>query len=79
MSVDQSIPPTDIENTKVFNYQGEVIVELHARTPTGEFEVVSYAFREDPADETTLQHPEIPSAHEEIIIEMLAETDYTLS
>jgi hypothetical protein len=35
-------------NTKLFDYKREVIVELHTRTTTGEFEVVSYTFTEGP-------------------------------
>lgn len=77
MSTDQSTLPSEIENTRVFDYQREVIVELHGRTASGEFEVVSYAFTEG-VEGTRLQHPEIPSPHEEIIREALAETDYTL-
>jgi hypothetical protein len=79
MGSEQSVSPAAIENTKVFEYRREVMVELHARTQAGEFEVVSYTFRTDPEDETTLQHPEIPSTHEEIVTEVLDETDYTLA
>lgn len=78
MSTEQSIPPADISNTRVFEYQREVIVELHGQTTAGEFEVVSYTRTEDPDNETRLKHPEIPSVHEEIVQEALAETDYTL-
>lgn len=79
MSTDQAIPPADISNTRVFDYEREVIVELHGRTTAGEFEVVSYAFTEDSDHENRLDHPEIPSAHEDLVQEALSERDYTLA
>lgn len=78
MSTEQSIHPADISNTKVFEYQQEVIVEIHGRTTAEEFEVVSYTFTADPDEEAELRHPEIPPVHEEVVQEALAETDYTL-
>lgn len=79
MSTDQPIPPADISNTRVFDYEREVIVELHGRTTAGEFEVVSYAFTEDSGHESRLKHPDIPPAHEGIVQEALAERDYMLA
>lgn len=77
MATNQPESSLDVSNTKVFDYRRELIVELHGRTPDGEFDVVSYAFREDP-EEDGLQAPEITAAHEDVVEEALAETDYSL-
>lgn len=79
MSTEEATPVFDVENTRVFNYRQELIVELHGHTPDGEFEAVSYAFGVDPDGEDGLRSPEIDTAHERFIREALAETDYTLS
>lgn len=81
MGTAQADPPLEVSNTKVFDYQREVIVELHGRTTSGEFEVVSYAFRQDPGGEAGLQPraTEIASAHEELVQEALAEADHTIA
>ena len=55
-----------------------MIVELHGHTPAGEFEAVSYVFRVGSDDEEGLRSPEIDTAHEEVVREALAETDYSL-
>jgi hypothetical protein len=73
------VPRIDVSNTKVFDYQREVIVELHGRTPSGEFTAISYTFRADPDEETRLQSPEIESAHVEVVQEALFAADYTLT
>lgn len=79
MSLDQSARPLDIENAQVFDYQRDVIVELHGETPNGEFEAVSYVFRDDPDEEAErLQSPEIDDAHEDAVYEALADTDYEI-
>lgn len=79
MEPDQTDPALSISNTKVFDYRREVIVELHGQTPDGEFEVVSYTFTADPDEKRRLRSPEVPAAHEEVVDEALAETDYTLT
>jgi hypothetical protein len=78
MNSGQDISFADVENTRVFDYRTEVIVELHGHTPDGEFEAVSYVFRVD-ADDEGLRSPEIDAAHEEVVREALAETDYALT
>ncbi|WP_459191914.1 hypothetical protein [Halosimplex sp. J119] len=76
MSLDQSARPLDIENARVFDYQRDVIVELHGETPSGEFESVSYVFRGDPDEQQTrLQAPEIADAHEDTVYEALGDAD----
>jgi hypothetical protein len=77
MSTGQDISAADVENTRVFDYRQEVIVELHGHTPDGEFEAVSYVFRVE-ADDGRLRSPEIAAAHEEVVREALSETDYSL-
>ncbi|WP_436926644.1 hypothetical protein [Halosimplex amylolyticum] len=79
MSLDQSTRPLDVENVRVFDYRRDVIVELHGETPDGEFDAVSYVFREDPDDETGLRSPEIEADHEAAVHEALDEADYTLT
>jgi hypothetical protein len=76
MSPKEDTLPFNIENTRVFDYSQEVIVELHGQTPDGEFEAVSYTFRVDPDVKRELQPPEIDAAHQEAVWETLAETDY---
>ena len=78
MSTEQDTPPFTVENTRVFDYRREVIVELHGHTPAGEFEAVSYVFRVGSDDEEGLRSPEIDTAHEDVVREALAETDYSL-
>lgn len=78
MSTRQDAPPIDVENTKVFDYQQEVIVELHGQTPEGEFEAVSYAFRVVSDGEEGLRPAEVDAEHEEVVKEALAETDYSV-
>lgn len=69
----------EVRNTQVFDYSQELIVELHGRTPDGEFDVVSYAFRANPDGDGGLQAPEIQAVHEDHVEEALAETDYSLA
>lgn len=76
MNLDRDTPALDVENTRVFDYHEEVIVELHGHTPEGEFEVVSYAFSVRSDDERGLRGPEIDPDHEEIVREALSGTDY---
>lgn len=69
-----------VTNTRVFDYQREVVVELHGRTPAGEFEVVSYAFTPDPDEETRLQgFGTVEPPHEERVRDTLGEEGYTLA
>lgn len=78
MGTAQADRPLDVSNAQVFDYSGEVLVELHGRTADGEFEVVSYAFTPADDDETRLRSPDIPSAHEDPVRETLAEEGYEL-
>ncbi|MFC7138737.1 hypothetical protein ACFQMA_02660 [Halosimplex aquaticum] len=78
MSLDRTTRPLDVENARVFDYRRDVIVELHGETPDGEFEAVTYVFRDDP-DDAGLQSPEIDEAHEAIVYDALADADYTVA
>ncbi len=78
MSLDQSTPPLDVENVRVFDYQRNVIVELHGETAEGEFDAVSYVFRDDSGD-AGLRPPEIADAHEAAVYEALDDAGYTIT
>lgn len=78
MGTAQADPSLDVSNAQVFDYRREVIVELHGRTAAGEFEVVSYAFRQDPDDETRLCSTDVADSHEAVVHETLAEAGYTV-
>jgi len=75
----QVAPRLDVSNTRLFENRREVIVELHGWTADGEFGVVSYAFTPVPDADAQLRAPEIPSAHEEVVLQALTETGYTLA
>jgi hypothetical protein len=71
---------TEITSSNVFEYQNEVIVELHGRTADGELTVLSYSFEPDTDDETHLTPRErIEPDHQVAVEQSLEAADYRLS
>ena len=70
--------PFEVTNTRVFDYQEEVVVELHGRVD-GEFDVVTYRFT--PAqDDDGLRFPgSVDSDHEGVVREKLAENGFSVA
>ena len=69
----------DVTNAKLFDYQREVVVELHGETADGEFDVVSYRFRQDPDEDGLLQFQgSFEGAHEDAVRDELDRQGYAL-